>query len=259
MEEIKKIVCSGCGAEFADKLPKCPYCDLINYKGAEKEYLNKLEDVREDMGELAYVPEEAVKAEIKKQGHLLRRIIIIVFAVIMVCVGGNYLYNIHLMGNKSEKEQFLWENENFPKFDALYEAGEYEELVAVIKEAFQGEYSIWEYEHRAFAFVYGDIIEAKDAMKRIDSGEDTSEHIYASLLYNQMDLIIQWGREEQLSAQERQIIEPLIGEVINDFHSRWQMSDEDYEKLMKKAEDNYHVMPYNEVEKYVEKWLKNRE
>lgn len=71
MEKIKKITCPACGAEYEDTLPKCPYCDLINYKGAEKEYLEKLEGVRQDMSELADVPEEAVKAELKKQGHLL--------------------------------------------------------------------------------------------------------------------------------------------------------------------------------------------
>ena len=33
--EVKKIICSSCGAEFEDTLPKCPYCGSLNYKGAE--------------------------------------------------------------------------------------------------------------------------------------------------------------------------------------------------------------------------------
>ena len=258
MEKITKIICSGCGAEYEDNLPKCPYCDLINYKGAEREYMNKLEDVREEMGDLAHVPEETVKAEIKKQGHLLRKIIIVIIAVILVYCGGSYLIAHFLIGEKSEKEQFLWQAENFPKFDALYEAGEYEELADVLSEELLGEYSIWDYEHRAFAFVYGNISDAKEAMERIDSGEDTSEEMYVSLLYNQIDLIIQWGREDELSDEERAIIEPLMGVVIDDFYNRWQMSDEEYEKMIEIAEENYDVLPYEEAEKYVKKWLKNK-
>ena len=42
---VKKIICSSCGAEFEDTLPKCPYCGSLNYKGAEAEYLGKLESM----------------------------------------------------------------------------------------------------------------------------------------------------------------------------------------------------------------------
>lgn len=74
MENTKKIICSGCGAEYDATLPKCPYCDIINYSGAEAEYLNKLDDVREDMEELAYVPQESVKAELKSRDVWLERL-----------------------------------------------------------------------------------------------------------------------------------------------------------------------------------------
>ena len=53
----KQIICSSCGAEFEDMLPKCPYCGTMNYKGAEMEYLDRLEDVRSDMEQLGSVPE----------------------------------------------------------------------------------------------------------------------------------------------------------------------------------------------------------
>lgn len=256
MKKTKRIICSGCGAEFDASLVKCPYCDIINYSGAEAEYLNKLDDVRDNMEELGEVPQEAIKEELRKQGRLIRKIIIIV-VIVLVVLGGLVYFRFHFNGAKvSEKEQFLWQAENFPKFDALYVAGEYQELADILQEELQGKYSIWSYEHRAFAFVYDNISDAKEAKRRIESGEDTSVDMYTTLLYNQMDLMIQWGREGELDEEERSILEPLMGEVIEDFHTRWQMSDEDYRYLIKKAEDNYHVMPYREAEKYVKKWLK---
>lgn len=256
MEKIKKIICPSCNAEYEDTLPKCPYCDLINYKGAEKAYLDKLEDVREDMGELAYVPENTAKEEFKKQGHLVRKIVIIIIIVLVLLFGVGYLLDNISFGGVSEKEQFLWQAENYPKFDALYEAGEYEELARIMDEELLGEYSIWSYEHRAFAFVYGDIMKAKEAMRLIDTGEDTSQKVYTRLLYSQVDLIIQWERDDELSEEERAIIEPLLQEVWDDYYTRWQFSEEENAEIFKTAEENYHVLPYGEAEKIVEKWLK---
>ena len=59
--EVKKIICSSCGAEFEDTLPKCPYCGSLNYKGAEAEYLGKLESMRQDMQQLEQVPEKELQ------------------------------------------------------------------------------------------------------------------------------------------------------------------------------------------------------
>lgn len=256
MEKVKKIICPSCNAEYEDTLPKCPYCDLMNYKGAERAYLNKLEDVREDMGELASIPENTAKEELKKQGHLVRKIIIIIIIVLVLLFGVGYLLDNIPYSKVSEKEQFLWQAENFPKFDALYEAGEYEELAKRLDEELLGDYSIWSYEHRAFAFVYGDIMDAKEAMEMIDSGEDTSDRVYTRLLYSQVDLMIQWERDDELSEEERAIIEPMMQEVRDDYYTRWQFSEEEQAELIRIAEENYHVLPYGEAEKVVKKWLK---
>lgn len=47
----KQVICNSCRAQFDNDEPKCPYYGTMNYDGAEKEYLEKLEDVREDMEE----------------------------------------------------------------------------------------------------------------------------------------------------------------------------------------------------------------
>ena len=39
----KQVICSSCGAKFRQSLPKCPYCDTLNYKGAEAEYMGRLQ------------------------------------------------------------------------------------------------------------------------------------------------------------------------------------------------------------------------
>lgn len=61
----KKIICKYCGAKFDEIKSKCPYCGSTNYKGAEAEYFDKLEDVREDMEDLENVPVQETKKELR--------------------------------------------------------------------------------------------------------------------------------------------------------------------------------------------------
>ncbi len=53
------IKCPNCGAEIESNVTKCPYCGYINVPGAEKKYMDDLEDIKEN---LALVEEEPVKA-----------------------------------------------------------------------------------------------------------------------------------------------------------------------------------------------------
>lgn len=75
------IVCSNCGKEFDENLEKCPSCGSTNPKGAERAYLNRLEDVREDMEELDDAPRAELERTIKKQGRLIKRVVLAVMAV----------------------------------------------------------------------------------------------------------------------------------------------------------------------------------
>ena len=79
--EVKKIICSSCGAEFEDTLPKCPYCGSLNYKGAEAEYLGKLESMRQDMQQLEQVPEKELKKKLKKKQKCVIKLLILLAAL----------------------------------------------------------------------------------------------------------------------------------------------------------------------------------
>lgn len=42
--------CTSCGAELDHGVARCPYCGTLIPGGAEKEYMEKLDSIREDMG-----------------------------------------------------------------------------------------------------------------------------------------------------------------------------------------------------------------
>ena len=123
---MKQLIhCKSCGAEFEEDLPKCPYCGTLNYKGAEQEYLNKLENIREGMEDLQEVPEDEVKKEIKQRGKFIGKVILIIGILIIGLA--LLLYWINRSPERDRKEDYLWMQENFPIMDELYEDENYED------------------------------------------------------------------------------------------------------------------------------------
>ena len=106
----KQIICSSCGAEFDNDMAKCPYCGTMNYEGAEKEYLEKLEDVREDLDDLNEVPLEETKDELKKQGRLIRKVLMVAIIIGFILFG--WIMLSEKAYERDEKADFLWKSEN---------------------------------------------------------------------------------------------------------------------------------------------------
>lgn len=84
-----KIRCRSCGAEFDDSLAACPYCGAENEKGAEKEYMDKLDDIHDDMSELSDDGIEQAAATTKKTGKIIAiAAIVTVLLVVDIAVLG---------------------------------------------------------------------------------------------------------------------------------------------------------------------------
>lgn len=126
------IICSNCGASFQGDLAECPYCGQIYILGAEKEYLDNLQEIKEDMSEINQLTEEIYQDEIKKT-TIKTGVIIAAIAVFLLLGSGLLLGINHLFSfNESEeeiKERMLWERENFPILNDWYASGEYQEIL----------------------------------------------------------------------------------------------------------------------------------
>ena len=116
---VKKIICSSCGAEFEDTLPKCPYCGSLNYKGAEAEYLGKLESMRQDMQQLEQVPEKELKKKLKKKQKFVIKLLILLAA--LAAILAVIVFRVRYIEPRDARADYLWEKENFPILDRLYQ------------------------------------------------------------------------------------------------------------------------------------------
>lgn len=140
-----KKICPSCTAEYSDTLPKCPYCGTLNIKGAQAEYLNKLESVRRDLEELEEVPLQETRKEAVRQGQFLKKILLVLGVLAVLFAGLMAWSNRPLKENRLE--EYKWKQEMFPVFDELYENGDYDVLVEAYWEALDQGMPFWDWQH----------------------------------------------------------------------------------------------------------------
>lgn len=250
----KKIICKYCAAEFDEMLPKCPYCESTNYKGAEAEYFEKLEDVRDNMEDLEDVPEEEAKKEFRKQGNFLKKVFIIIAIVVVVLVGlmiwSDSRYEI------DEKAGFLWKQENVPIMNDLYEQGKYDEALVIYNEGNENpNVSLYDWEHDDFFDAYENVLYIQDTLEYEASGNELSQVKCTGLFYDEWKVI---GLEiSGMDEEEHGILREYTDAILKDFDERWDISEEDYQKLYNELEENGFVS-YSTCEEYIYKWYEGK-
>lgn len=253
--ECKKIICKSCGAEFEDTLPKCPFCDSFNYKGAEAEYFEKLEDIREDVEELGQVPAAETRKEIKKQGRFLKWI----FIVLGLLVAGMLLFVFWVEREEKRDPQadYLWKKQNYPVMDELYEQGKYDELVAFYKEAWDADYPVMEWEHDQLCWLLVNVQTVESILEAEQNGEELTEADYSSLLYYGFKMS-NLENEYDLPEEEWEILRPFIQPIIDDFEVRWEFTDKDLKNIEKERSGSRGYVSFDFCDKYIKKWMKER-
>ncbi|MBQ2896069.1 MAG: hypothetical protein IJE26_05105, partial [Oscillospiraceae bacterium] len=113
-----KLICPNCGAECGAALSRCPYCGTLFAEGAEREYMDKLHDIREDMAELAAVPGLGAKSELKRQGRRIRRVALLT-ALAAALLALLFLWQ-ERRWERDNTADYIWQHENFPHMTELY-------------------------------------------------------------------------------------------------------------------------------------------
>ena len=158
----KELICSNCGAQIQHLDAKCPFCGHINLSGAEHEFMENMYRTEDNLEDLTNQQVDDIKKEVKKNTKFIAIIAGIVIAVVLVISGIFFLNNLYWEKISLEgdpKEVMLWQKENFPKLDAMYEAGEYDAILDFIYSLYNDEhesikYSVFEWEHYNFIDAY---------------------------------------------------------------------------------------------------------
>lgn len=249
----KLIICNSCGAQFTNDEPKCPYCGTMNYDGAEKEYFEKLEDIREDVEDLNAVPMQEAKAELKKQGKFIKKIVTVV--VVLGVIFGALIFLQEKSYERDEKADFLWREENYPKMDAMYEAGEFEELEAFYMQALEDDQQLYDWEHADFVDTYISVKEFYDDLEYMEEYDDISDGMYTAILWNQWS-IYKYAVSDSMSEDEKEYFAEDFVLVEEHLRNDWGYDEATFTELSSRFLEEYGYVSWDECEDYIKEWKK---
>ncbi len=249
---MKKMkTCPSCAAVYEDHLPECPYCGAFNLKGAEAEYFEQLEDIREDMEELGTVLVQETKKEVIRQSIFLKRILWIIGGIAAVFLIMTIIANKER--NVDVKAEYQWKQETFPVLNALYEEKNFEELISVYWGLVVDGRPIWDWEHADFCELLDQSLYFEEILAKESANEELAESDYTHLLYYGFRLTS--NLDEELSDDEIANLTPYLDMVQDDFEYRWKFSEKDLESIAKEREKNYGVVSFTFCGDYVKKWM----
>lgn len=249
---VRLMECKSCAAHFDEMLPACPYCGTASIKGAQAQYMDKLEDIRSDVEELEAMPADVAKKEVWKP-------IVIVFVSVFACVALLWIwFKIDTRpdnepAERDSKANYTWLQENTPMLDELFEQEEYEQLLEYYEKAVAGGKPIQQWEHYQFCIYLKNYFDVKEILDREAEGEKLSEYDYRSLLYLYYES--PWIVESGITSQEeRDKLQPYIQMLEEDFETRWHFTQEELNMIeQKKVSDGYLSM--EALESVVEAWM----
>lgn len=249
----KLIRCYNCGAGFEESKPRCPYCDAINEIGAEKQYMDKMGSLKEELKDLSQVPADAYKKEMLKTWKKIA-VITAVFVVLSAVISGVLYLNTKMVENASQAdimEQLRWEQENFPELDKLYEKGDYDTIVELKNQAYEEGYHIWDWEHSDFIGIYEGYQWCLELREDLTDRETANKGTAQYLLGEVMRFLF-FLKEENFAEEEWQALQswkPIFEEML---YEDMRFTKEEAEELYMEINDEGRIQ-YQACDKYAEK------
>ena len=241
----KKIICPSCGAEFEPDKVKCPFCGTIYYKAAEAEYMNKLEDVKEDLDELKDSADRETKGQFKK---ILRWVIILL--IIFAAIGAAVLIHDEMRRKRYEEEdrqEYLWRSKNYSVMNDLYDKGEYEQLLVLYDKATKEGHNLYNFPHNDFCVCLRDVVSAGESIKRYENDEITPEELLHRELY-----LFRMDTYNNITEDERSMLDKMRKPYLDDFYGRFDMTEEELDKFKSELKNGQYI-GYSECIDYLEK------
>lgn len=262
MEQSKMLNCENCGAFIPADAAKCPYCGALNLPGGEKQYMDNLFELKEDVKELSSVSLEEYKKELGRTGRLFKWALVI-FAVIAVLGGLLYLWveksPLYETDSADVKAQMFWERENYPKLDAMYEEGDYDGILEFeAMDCEDGYYSMAGWEHYDFIDVYRWYAACRERAVELDSGEYDEDNVYWFIM--DAMFLMRDKSYESYDADEQELIEGYKQEIMELMDAKLGMGEEETKSLYAECckEDEYGAyLDFKLAEKKVEAYIED--
>lgn len=188
---MNKTICINCGATIPDSEAKCPFCGYINISGAEAKFMRDIQKTESDMSQIPDLQQKEYKKHMSKNTKIVLITVSVVVLLLGIVFGLNALFEkvLYSYDEVDVKAQMLWQKENFPILDEMYNAGDYEGIVEfyydlyVYNDQNDTDYSIYDWEHYYFIDAYRRFSDVEMYITDLDMGIELSDYAAECLVY----------------------------------------------------------------------------
>ncbi|MCR5356580.1 MAG: zinc ribbon domain-containing protein [Lachnospiraceae bacterium] len=253
-KEPSQRLCQNCGAEIKKSDTKCPYCGYINEEGAEKKYMDRLYDIRNDLDTVDDEAAAGYGTSFKKPLKIVAVTLIVLIIITGIGFGISGAIERREFNSSPQKsddmlKEMTWKKEAFAEFDRLYEAGEYEKLCAAVFDPSPENYPASDWKHYWFAEIYNDYLMTQSDLERID--KEGWNKYDASIIFNRCcfcyyEDLYKNAYSNSLTDDEIKELEPALTFMNNVLHERLGFTDEDMAELKGTLIGKYNYLNYDE-------------
>ena len=251
------MYCGNCGAEITDKDAYCPYCGVMNVRAAETEYMEKLEDIRENTEKLGDEGGRHTKKEVRRVGRLA----VIIFAIVAVLVLGLFVFSWAMdhffYGNgRDARDEAAFKEKYFPKLEELYASGDMDATCDYLNEigGEDGAEVLQMWPHYKYISYYMDY-KIVHAIPGTELDNDFWNLKYDEVLYAGIELIYQAGYfgQKNMSAEETEKVKEYASEAEDIFSEYFSLDKSELDEIYRNCTDEDGYVYYTKIQEWAKK------
>lgn len=263
---MDKMICPNCGAAIGVKEPKCPFCGYINVPGAEEKFMRDLEKTEEQLNQIPQEQKKHYKKSMQKSSKVILITVLIAGIIAALLIGLFFLLD-NLFSSHYEydpKAEMIWERENYPLLDELYEAGDYDGILEFEENMYrqneqeETHHSIYNWEHSDFIDAYRRFLDLQHYEEVLTAEGELSKYqaelvVYYCMWFHYRDYQNEYA---EYTEQELEIMEEYSIYADRIFYERLLFTDEEADALYEEVL-SYGSISSSECFKYARK-IKDR-
>ena len=251
------MYCGNCGGEITEKDAYCPYCGVMNVRAAETEYMEKLEDIRENTEKLGDEGGRHTKKEVRRVGRLA----VIIFAIVAVLVLGLFVFSWAMdhffYGNgRDARDEAAFKEKYFPKLEELYASGDMDATCDYLNEigGEDGAEVLQMWPHYKYISYYMDY-KIVHAIPGTELDNDFWNLKYDEVLYAGIELIYQAGYfgQKNMSAEETEKVKGYASEAEDIFSEYFSLDKSELDEIYRNCTDEDGYVYYTKIQEWAKK------
>ena len=216
----------------------------------EKEFMVSV-DGEEPVSMYIQVPEKELKKKLKKKQKFVIKLLILLAA--LAAILAVIVFRVRYIEPRDARADYLWEKENFPILDRLYQEKDLEALMDFYEQAVEENRTIDRWEHSGIFRWLMSCRDAREYLALEQSGETLNEYQQALLLDDYWMMRGLDYSEVILTEKDREYIRPYVEATLNSLADRYTFTAEEEKKFEDSLRNNYGYPRYEDCEEYIKK------